>query len=65
MPFLLLLNVYYNKSVIAHPFGADLLRCTVMLCRQIDDIVMLCRQIDDLNFNDDPTRILKIIHVII
>jgi hypothetical protein len=50
---MLLLTVYNNHEVIAHPFGADLSRSMKMYCL----VVMLYRQIDDyLSLNDDPIR---------
>ena len=62
MPFFLLLNIYNNHYVLAHPCGADLCRSMSIYCL----VVMLYRQIDDfLSHHDDPIRYPKIISVII
>ena len=55
---LLLLDIYNNHWVRAHPFGADLYRTMKLYC----PVVMLYRQIDELfSLNNDSTIIPKII----
>ena len=59
MLFLLLLKIYNNHYVEAHPFRAELYRSMKMYCF----LVMLYRQTDHLSLNDDPIRIPKIMSV--
>ena len=61
MLFLLLLKIYNNHYVEAHPFRAELYRSTKMYCF----LVMLYRQIDDWSLNGNPINIPKMVSVII
>ena len=61
MLFLLLLKIYNNHYVEAHPIRAELYRSTKMYCF----LVMLYRQTDDLSLNGNPINIPKMVSVII